>query len=245
MNKSVLDKILNAGTPIVKPGTIVKLAKTDETVYIRTAVMYPDSSIVYTGYIFKPDNQRQELASIYPTEIKDYSNVLSASLKPMESDIKDDLDLTSALQDIYLECVNTRLSIYNDGMLFGLNGILEKFNNAEEAYKYLLLKLELRTASSYGYLDGKLILPNDSYIVVYHRGNHTLPFIPVDYITRILELKPFIKRMFTTLLYGRTHPNNFKYVEDSASFTTRVIEMFLTQQKEKGYIQYSRAEVMI
>lgn len=246
MNKSILDKLLKVGIPIVKPGTIVQLAKTNEDVYIRTAVVYPDSSVIYTGYIFKSENQRQELASLYPTEIKNYDKVLSANLKPVENtEVSQDIDMVKALQDIYTETINTRLSLYNNGVLFSTNGALEKYNNAEEAYRDLLLKLELKTSGGYGYVDGKLILPNDSYIVVYHRSHPTDAFIPVDYITRKIELKPFIKRLFTTLLYGRSHPNNFKYIEDNKSFTSRLLEIIINQQKEKGYIQYNRAEVMI
>lgn len=251
MNKSILDKVMNAGIPIIKPGTIVKLARTNEEVYIRTAFMYPDSSIVYTGYIFKPDNQRQEVNAIYPTEIKDYDKMLSVGIKAIEPNISSTNNLEnnemldSTLSSLYSEVLSTRLAVYNNGTLYSNPGILDKFDNPEEAYRNLLIKFELRTASNYGYIEDKLILPNDSYIIVYFRNNLHEAFIPVDCITRKVVLKPFIKRMFNTLLYGRSHPSNFISIENNISYTNRLLELISNQQKEKGYIQYSRSEVTI
>lgn len=250
MNRSILDKVMNAGIPIIKPGSIVRLAKTNEEVYIRTAFIYPDSSVVYTGYIFKEDNQRQELANLYPNEIKDYDKMLSIGIKSIEPDVSttglentDTLD--STLSALYSEILSTRLAIYNTGTLYSNPGVLEKFNNPEEAYRNLRIKFELRTASSYGYIEDKLILPNDSYVLVYYRNNINEAFIPVDCITRTIVLKPFIKRMFNTLLYGRSHPSNFSTIESNLSYTNRLLELISNQQKEKGYIQYNRAEVTI
>ena len=249
MRDSVLNKLMNAGIPIIKPGIIVRLAKTNEEVYIRTAYMYPDSSVVYTGYIFKPDNQRQEISALYPNEIKDYDKILSMSIKAIEPDVSTSVDisdeLNSTLSALYSEILATRLAIYNTGTLYSNPGVLEKFNNPEEAYRNLRIKFELRTASSYGYIEDKLILPNDSYILVYYRNNINEAFIPVDCITRNIVLKPFIKRMFNTLLYGRSHPNNFSIIESNLSYTNRLLELISNQQKEKGYIQYNRAEVTI
>ncbi len=246
MNKSILDKLMNTGVPIIKPGTIVKLSKTNEEVYIRTASIYPDNSVVYTGYIFKSENQRQELGALYPSEIRDYDKLLAVNLKTIEDNQSTvDINTIDALQNIYAELLSTRSAVYNKGVLFSTGGVLDKFNNAEEAYRNLMIRFELRTASSYGYIHSNLILPNDSYIVVYYRTNKQEAFIPVDYITRKVELKPFIKRVFTSLLYGRSHASNFKYIEDDKSYTNRVLEILSNQQKEKGYIQYNRAEVMI
>ena len=246
MNKSILDKLMNTGIPIIKSGTIVRLAKTNEEVYIRTASIYPDDSIVYTGYIFKSENQRQELVAIYPSEIKDYAKHISINLTPKEDNQSSlDVNTLDALQSIYTELISTRLAIYNKGVLYSVDGILDQYGSAEEAYRNLLLKFDLRTASSYGYIQDNLVLSNDSYIVVYYRANKNDAFIPVDYITRKVILKPFIKRVFTSLLYGRSHSSNFSYIEDNKSYTNRVLELLSSQQKEKGYIQYNRAEVMI
>lgn len=246
MNKSILDKLMNTGIPIIKTGTIVRLAKTNEEVYIRTACIYPDDSIVYTGYIFKSENQRQELGALYPSEIKDYAKHISTSLTQIETNQSSvDVNTIDALQNIYTELISTRLALYNKGVIYSVDGILDQYSNAEEAYRNILLKFDLRTASSYGYIQNNLILPNDSYIVVYYRSNKNDAFIPIEYITRKVILKPFIKRVFTSLLYGRSHSSNFSYIEDNITYTNRVLELLSSQQKEKGYIQYNRAEVMI
>jgi hypothetical protein len=248
MKDSILNKLLNIGLPIIKPGSIVQLAKTNEEVYIRNAFIYPDNSVVYTGYIFKSEKQRQELNAIYPSEIKGYSNIVSMSVnlaEPAPAVIKDEFNVAEALQDIYTEILATRTAVYNGGTLYCLDSRLENFNSAAEAYENLLIKFELRTASNYGYINDKLLLPNDSYIVVYFRNSPKDVFIPVDYITRKVTLKPFIKRMFTTLLYGRSHRSNFSMIEDNRLFTSRLLEIITNQQKERGYIQYNRSEVMI
>lgn len=246
MNKSILDKLMNTGIPIIKTGTIVRLAKTNEEVYIRTACIYPDDSIVYTGYIFKSENQRQELGALYPSEIKDYAKHISTSLTQIETNQSSvDVNTIDALQNIYTELISTRLAVYNKGLIYSVDGILDQYSSAEEAYRNILLKFDLRTASSYGYIQNNLILPNDSYIVVYYRSNKNDAFIPIEYVTRKVILKPFIKRVFTSLLYGRSHSSNFSYIEDNITYTNRVLELLSSQQKEKGYIQYNRAEVMI
>lgn len=248
MPKSILDKLLKVGIPIVKPGTTVRLLKTNEEVYIRTAFVYPDQSIAYTGYILKPENQRQELNVLYPSEIKDYNLVLSSNLKPVEIEPVETVEspnFITALNDIYTEIVATRLAVYHQGTLYGTDTILNQFNDAEDAYSNLLVKYELRTSSVYGYIQDNILLANDSYVVMYYRHNKQDVFIPVDYITREVKLKPFIKRVFNTLLYGRSHYGNFSYIESNTSYTTRLLEAISNQQKERGHIQYNKTEVTI
>ena len=91
------------------------------------------------------------------------------------------------------------------------------------------IKITIEKATIDGYVHGVFVLAGDIYLRVLDRVGE------VTIISRDILLKPFIKRIFNTFLYGRNHISNFvvmETVDESHLRFIKTINEFISQVKK-------------
>lgn len=83
----------------------------------------------------------------------------------------------------------------------------------------------------------KIILSNDKVFKCYDVDvvDDYISDTPTAIFNRGVRLKPFYKRWFTTLRYGRDHSDNFEVIESDEAYLTRVVNE-LIQMYPKGFM---------
>lgn len=216
----MLNKLLNS-TQVIKPGSIVKSKTNGDKIFIRTSILYPDDSIVYTGYSIDSEGERKELSVIYPqeiTSIKEVLNIEKVESKDINSEHNNRLlnmivNMDNGILKFYYE--TTRGYVYTDGNQDGKYTINELHNMVDSKY-------ELVRTSGYGYINGHIILPNDSMLIRYAEIDGIE--LPIEYFIRKVKLKPFILRWYYALVYGRCHPKNFSEIESDTDLVSRFVD---------------------
>lgn len=217
----MLKRLMNT-IQVVKPGTIVKSKISDDKIFIRNTILYPDNTIIYSGYSINSEGVRTELLQIYPQELSDIKELVT--METLEVSSIDHDVLSSKMDNIVVSIANdinilkyetTRGFIFTDGNQDGKYTI-------DQLHDMVGSRYELIRTSGYGYKNNNIILPNDVMLIKYSKINDLE--VPSEYIIREVKLKPFILRMYFTILYGRTHPKNFSEVESDTNLISRFID---------------------
>ncbi len=219
----MLKKLLSNVT-IVKPGTYVKVRGESAKVFIRYATIYPDDSVVYTGYSNLGEGGFKNWNTIYPSEI--IGNPAMTSIDRV--DVKEEEIVKSESSD-NSQTINTNLHTVHDlvKLLMQVGSLGDYLHTKEpivitkEKYDKSKLKYALAQTSGYGYIGNDIVLSNDRYYIKYYKTDEV--FIPIEYFTRKVELKSFMKRLWPTIKYGRAHPDNFQSIESDYDFIKRII----------------------
>lgn len=106
------------------------------------------------------------------------------------------------------------------------------------------IEISALRVSSYGYINNKLVLANDIMLRIYRKGTGLAFDELFDTVTRIVKLKPFYKRIFPTLLYGRNHPKNFSMMETDHDYAAR-LNQFLLDKMDLSSVYFKREQFVL
>lgn len=91
-----------------------------------------------------------------------------------------------------------------------------------------LPRVEVVYSNTYNDDGDRIYLPKDKYFKVYINLVGTdAEYEPIMTLTRECKLKPFYKRWYNTLKYGRDHKDNFDYIESNHDYFTRVVSSLI------------------
>ena len=106
--------------------------------------------------------------------------------------------------------------------------------------------VDIVQTKSFGYVKDKIVLANDVYLKINHQAK-TDGLMPtkVEVFTREVKLKPLYKRLFTLLLYGRSHPNNFSMVESDHDYANRLDSIILNEMSLSNGVYFKQEQLVL
>ena len=220
-NKGLLDTLINAKT-IIPVDSIVSIKNaSDGKRYTVTKVIIESNAVNYLLTMNETGVHTTTLHEDKVVLVKSSKNI--ETIKFLDSNEKDALPSTSVSDDVeyikyMIDGINDTINDISRGNRTGISSKVRKGVDRDSIDKTTIPLVICYRVTANSYVYDEFIPAGDMYAFIYYPDGMT------EMLSRRVVRKPFYKRLFNTLLYGRDNINNFNILETVFDFNKRYNE---------------------